>query len=976
MKRLLLLITLLIQCFFVYSQKLDLARQWADSVFKTLSKNEKIAQLMIIRAHSNLGQKHVDEVTELVRKYNVGGLCFFQGGPIRQARLTNYYQNLARTPLMITIDGEWGLGMRLDSVQNLPRQLMLGASADARLAYRYGKILGQQCRRMGIQVDYAPVVDINNNPANPVINDRSFGEDKYRVALFGKQVIKGLEDQGVMACAKHFPGHGDTETDSHYDLPLIQKKRSQLDTLELYPFKQVFEAGVGSVMVGHLSIPDIDATPHIATSISKNNVTDLLKNEMGYKGLIFTDAIEMKGVQKFFPGGEASVKALMAGNDLLCLPIEIPETIHQIKKAIRKRKIKRKAFDEKVKKVLAAKYQLGLAHKQFVDTANLLTDLNQSADSLTLEIAQHSITLLRNERQLLPMDPTTLSFLAKQQNKELKVAYLAFGTDTMNLFCRKMKAVYNADIFFYKYQHDAGNVLSLIEMINKEYDYVVIGLHKYSRRPANQFGIGAAAMQLVKTLCKKSNAVVITFGNPYLLSNYCDATHIIAAYEDHPIIQEVTFDMLMGKQNPMGVLPVTVCNELRSGISLSYDQSSTQLLPKQLLPTHQFSSVDSIVEDAIQKKAMPGCVVLAAKDGKIVFEKAYGHTMYDSLQKVKVDDVYDLASVTKVLATTLALMKLYEEKKVDLNEHLGKYLLEVKGTVHDSLTVRDLLLHQSGLDSWIPFYKEMIDTVTGIPFAKMASCFKTDVFSIRVSNHLYIKPSYTDTINKRILQSGLTKKGKYVYSDLGFIYLGRVVEKITGKSIDQYVQTNFYEPMSLHAVGYLPQDHVSLNHIVPTEVEKKFRMQLLWGDVHDPAAAMMGGVAGHAGLFGNAYEVAVIMQMLMNGGTIGERRYLQPETVALFTEYGSDNSRRGLGFDKPQRDNVMRAEPYPCASISGEAFGHTGFTGTCVWTDPKNKIVFVLLSNRVHPSAENTLFGKLNIRGKVHEAMYHTCNNQ
>ncbi|MFN9711167.1 MAG: glycoside hydrolase family 3 protein, partial [Bacteroidota bacterium] len=519
MKRLLFLITLLIQHFFVFSQNADPAKKWADSVFHSLRFEEKIAQLMIIRAHSNLGQKHIDEVTELVRKYNVGGLCFFQGGPMRQAKLTNYYQSIAKTPLMVTIDGEWGLAMRLDSIQSLPRQLMLGASPDAGLAYRYGKILGEQCKRMGIQVDYAPVIDINNNPANPVINDRSFGEDKYRVALLGKQLIKGLQDQGVMACAKHFPGHGDTETDSHYDLPLIQKKRTQLDTLELYPFRQVFESGVGSTMVGHLAIPDIDSTPHIATSISKNSVTGLLKKELGFSGLIFTDAIEMKGVQKFFPGGEASVKALVAGNDLLCLPVEIPQTIRLIKKAIRKKKIRRQEFNEKVKKVLAAKYHLGLDKKEIVDTVNLLADLNKSIPSFTREIAQHSVTLLRNNHQLLPLDPTTLAFFAKQENRKVKVAYLAMGTDTMNLFCRKMKEVYEADIFFYKYQHDAGNVLSLVEMINQDYDYVVIGLHKYSRRPANRFGIGEGSMQLIKTLCKKSNAIVISFGNPYVLSN-------------------------------------------------------------------------------------------------------------------------------------------------------------------------------------------------------------------------------------------------------------------------------------------------------------------------------------------------------------------------------------------------------------------------------------------------------------------------
>ena len=551
MKRLLLLIILVFYFFIAFAQNNDAAQQWADSVFNTLSTEEKIAQLMIIRAHSNLGKKHEEEVAALIQTYNVGGLCFFQGGPVRQAKLTNYYQSIAKTPLMVTIDGEWGLGMRLDSVQSLPRQLMLGATPDAGLAYRYGKILADQCKRMGIHVNYAPVVDVNNNPGNPVINDRSFGENKYKVALFGKNLVKGLEDQGVMACAKHFPGHGDTETDSHYDLPVILKKRSQLDTVELYPFKELFVSGVGSTMVGHLSIPDIDSTPHIATSISRNNVTGLLKEELGYNGLIFTDAIEMKGVQKFFPGGEASVKALQAGNDLLCLPVDVPATIVQIKKALRQKKINRDEFNLKVKKVLTAKYRLGLADKKEIDTIDLTSNLNSKTDSFIKDIAEHAITLLKNKHQLLPFDPTTISFLSTVKKQPVKVAYIAMGVDTFNIFCRQMKAVYGADIFLYKYQHDAGNVLSWIEILNNHYDYIVIGLHRYSRRPANQFGIGPGAMQLIKGLMNRPNCIMINFGNPYVLNNFCETPHILSAYEDHPIIQQVAFEIFSGKRLPM-----------------------------------------------------------------------------------------------------------------------------------------------------------------------------------------------------------------------------------------------------------------------------------------------------------------------------------------------------------------------------------------------------------------------------------------
>ncbi len=970
MKQLLVLTILIFQYCTLFSQTSDAAKRWVDSVFKSLTTEQRIAQTMIIRAHSNLGKKHIEEVTELIQKYNVGGLCFFQGGPLRQAKLTNYYQQLTQTPLMITIDGEWGLGMRLDSVINLPRQLMLGAVSDASLAYRYGKLLGVQCKRMGIQVNYAPVVDINNNPANPVINDRSFGEDKYRVSLLGKQLIKGLQDQGVMACAKHFPGHGDTETDSHYDLPLIQKKITALDTLELYPFRQVFEEGIGSTMVGHLAIPDIDSTPHIATSISKNNVTSLLKNGLGFKGLIFTDAIEMKGVQKYFPGAEASVKAIQAGNDMLCLPVEVPATIKKIKRALFWGRINRKDFNARIKKIIAAKYELGLHQLSAIDTNNIIEELNQETTSLTKDIATHSITLLRNENKILPLNANALSFLSTSKQRPVKIAYVALGTDTLNTFCREMKRVYDADIFFYTYQHDAGNVPSMIDMLSKHYDYVVMGLHRYNRRPANNFGIGIGAMRLIKALSVLPQSILFAFGNPYVVGNFCDAKNIVACYEDNAIIQSVALEVLTGKLNPSGKLPVTVCKNMPVGTGLSYEVSEDKLLTYALNTEYNFSNIDSIVHDAIKKKAMPGAVLLVAKEGKIVFEKAYGYTMYDSTRKVKTNDVFDLASVTKVLATTLSVMKLYEAGKIDLNQRLGYYLPELKGTSHDSLLIRDLLLHQSGLPAWIPFYKQIIDTVTGLPFPDQVSCVKSLTHNMRVANHLYLKSSWRDSIYRKILEAGIYQKGKYVYSDLGFIYLGRLVERLSGETMDQYVKKEFYEPMSLHNTGYLPQEHVALNGIVPTEDEKRFRMQLLWGDVHDPAAAMLGGVAGHAGLFGNAYEAAVLMQMLMNGGTIGEKKYLEQKTITLFTDYGSDLSRRGLGFDKPERDNEKRKEPYPCKSISSEAFGHTGFTGTCVWADPKNKIVFVLLSNRVHPSSENILFGKMNIRGKVQEAVY------
>ena len=951
------------------------ARQWADSVLRSLTPEQRIAQLLIIRAHSNLGPDHVKQVTELIQKYNIGGLCFFQGGPVRQARLTNLYQQLAKTPLLITIDGEWGLGMRLDSVISLPRQLMLGAAPNASYAYEYGKILGQQCRRMGIQVNFAPVVDVNNNPNNPVINDRSFGEDKYKVALFGTQLMKGMQEMGVMACAKHFPGHGDTETDSHYDLPLILKSRPQLDSMELYPFRELFRQGVGSVMIGHLYIPSIDNTKNLATSLSYNNVTKLLREELQFRGLAFTDALEMQGVKKFFPDGKASVQALRAGNDLLCLPADVPKAIAQIKKAIRKKQLRWNDLNSRVHRVLMAKYLHGLGTVTPVDTHNLVEDLNAGTVAFNRLLAEHTITLLKNEDQLLPLHASSLAFLSKVKKQPLRIAYVAIGASRETVLTKKVRSELKADVFFFDYKQDGGRVPTLIEMMENHYDLVLVGIHNYSRRPARQFGISIPAMQLAQGLLKHPKSVVLLLGNPYAARFVCDARHLITSYEDNDVVEEKVFELLTGAIQPQGSLPVTVCPSLPNGTGLTYNNYGS-LLPYRPLDPQLFAPVDSLVADAIGQRAIPGCVVVAVKDGEVVFEKAYGHLSYEKVEPVTSRTVYDMASVTKILATTLAVMKLYEEGKLDLKQKLGYYLPWVNGTDKQDLLIEDILLHQAGLKSWIPFYREVIDTTSGIPQAAVFAPDADAAFTVPVADTFFMRRDWVDTMYRRILQSSLTPAGTYVYSDNDFIFLGKVVEQITGESLDTYVRKTFYEPLDLHATGFLPRRHVPLNRIAPTEQEKVFRRQLIRGYVHDPGAAMFGGVAGHAGLFSTAYEQAVLMQLLINGGRLGEKRLFKPETITLFTAYGSTTSRRGLGFDKPEKDNATRKVPYPAASVSAAAFGHTGFTGTCAWADPEHGIVFVFLSNRVHPDGTNNKLLSLNVRGNIQEALYKVLLNR
>lgn len=939
------------------------AQQWVDSVFKTLNNDQKIAQLIIIRAHSNLGPDHVAKVVENIQKYDVGGLCFFQGGPVRQANLTNYYQNISKTPLMVTIDAEWGLGMRLDSLLKFPYQLTLGAMNDEELIYRMGKAIGEQCKRLGVQVNYAPVVDINNNPNNPVIGYRSFGESRNKVTRFGVAYMQGMQDAGIMACAKHFPGHGDVDVDSHLDLPVINKSIAQLDTVELTPFKALFKAGVGSVMVAHLSVPAIDNTANMATSISKNNVTGLLRHDLGYNGLTFTDALEMKGVAKYFPGGKISVEALIAGNDMLCLPESVPESIAAIRKAIKKRKLSWKIINEKVKRVLLAKYNLGLNVHTAIDTANLLNDLNAKTNDVRYEAAALSITLLKSQGAGIPL------------RTGKKTAYVSIGDTTLNEFGSRIMDDYNSSNYFFSYKDTSATGDSIIDRLRREnYENIIVGIHNYSLRPGNNYNISPAAIHLFNQL-QAFNSTTLVFGNVLAISNFCNAKILIACYQDDEITRDVAADFLEGKILAKGTLPVSVC-DFKYGDGIVLEGVTPPAIKIDPIPfdtaryTSKLAEIDSIANDAIAKKAFPGCVVLALQNGNVIYNKAFGHFKYEPSKEMNTESIFDLASVTKISATTVSVMKLYEEGKLNLDKTLGDYLPVVRGSNKAKLKLKDILLHQAGLVSFIPFYRETIDTITGLPSPEIYSHVERPGFNVRVANGVFMRNDWQDTLMKRILNSPLGPKGKYVYSDNDFIFLGKIVEALSGMPLDQYVEQNFYSKLGMTTTGFRPWKKFPIENIVPTEEEKHFRMQLLQGDVHDEGASMFGEVAGHAGLFSDAYDLSILYQMLLNGGQFNGVLYLKPETIKFFTDYHSKISRRGYGYDKPEKDNATRNEPYPSATASPETFGHTGFTGTCVWVDPKYSLVYVFLSNRVYPGRDNPRLSSMNIRSKIQEAIY------
>ncbi|WP_346235917.1 glycoside hydrolase family 3 N-terminal domain-containing protein [Niabella insulamsoli] len=954
---------LLLIAFFVRTDaQTSEARQWVDQTYKKLSPDERIAQLIIIRAYSNKGIEQ--KVLNDIKRYNVGSLCFFQGGPVRQAQLTNYYQRFAKTPLLITIDGEYGLGMRLDSVIKYPYAMTLGAVTDASLIYKTGKAIGEQHKRLGVHVDYAPVVDVNNNPDNPVIGFRSFGEDKYRVAKSGVAFMKGMQDAGIMATAKHFPGHGDVAVDSHLDLPVINKTRSQLEDLELYPFRELIKAGVQSVMVGHLSVPSIDAGKNRATSISKNAVDGLLRKELGFQGLTFTDALEMKGVAKYFPGGTIAVEALIAGNDMLCLPESVPGTIKAVKDAIKKGRLSWKDIEQKTKKVLLAKYDLGLSRLQPVDLTNLLSDLNAQTDALRGQVAQKSLTLLTMA------NPSTFrnDFFSWPLKKERKIAYVAFGNGSTQALGKRLKEDFNADVFYIRYSDPASRGGAVEKAINEgKYDDVIIGFHDIGiRKGSTNYGISQTAIRSWYAL-NKDNAITLVFGNPLALRNFCQAKSLAVCYEDDAVFQNAAADWLRGDFSATGTLPVSVCNFKVGAGKVAAPSGFGYLSP---IGDERFAAVDSIALDGIKKKAYPGCVILAAKDGKIEYHKAFGSYEYDSSAATSLHSIFDLASVTKISAVTVSIMKMVEQGKINLKKKLVDYLPFTRGTNKANLTLENIILHQAGMVPFIAFYRATVDE-SGNPKPELYRAYSEPGFTTQVANGLYIRNDWKDTIWKTILESPVVPQGrKYVYSDNDFWFLGKIVERISGKPLDEYVRDSFYIPLHMQTTGYLPLKRFPVEDIVPTEREFGFRNQLIQGTVHDEGAALGGGVAGHAGLFSTAYDLGKLYQMLLNGGELNGRRFLKWETINDFTAYHSSISRRAYGFDKPEKDNDTRQNPYPSALASPQTYGHTGFTGTCVWVDPKYNIIYIFLSNRVYPTRNNPRLGSYHIRENIQDALY------
>jgi len=545
-----------------FFKKTAAATHWVDSVYQSLTPDQRLAQLMVVRESGIKDGKpdiYTDKVLDLVKNYNIGAVCLFQGTPSAQAVVLKKLQQNAKTPLMVCIDGETGLGMRMDGVEKFPDQLTIGAIRNGKdLVYKIGEAMARQCLRMGIQVNYAPVVDINNNPANPVIGYRSFGQDKNVVSAYGVAIMKGMQDEGIMACAKHFPGHGDVSVDSHLDLPVIQKSLPELEKLELIPFKKVFKAGIGSVMIAHLSIPQIDSTPHLASSLSHKFVTDLLRKKIGFQGLSFTDALEMKGVAKFFPKGEVAVMSLKAGNDMLCLPGDVATSIDKINEAISKGALSWADLEMRIKKVLYAKYHLGLnkPDPENIPIDHLLEDLNKEVTPLSSQVARLSLTAVKLDNgKFVPL------------RKDKKIAFLQIGGTPKDLLANTLRQSVSAKNFYLSFNDGSDMAADILQKIKEDkFDRIIITIGGFSKRPANNFQISQQALKLIENVHNyNTSTTLVVMGNPYALKNFTSFKNLLVSYEDGAVFQQAVADFLLGKAGLKGKLPVSVTADLPFG---------------------------------------------------------------------------------------------------------------------------------------------------------------------------------------------------------------------------------------------------------------------------------------------------------------------------------------------------------------------------------------------------------------------------
>jgi beta-N-acetylhexosaminidase len=941
---------------------------WVDSIMNSLTPEERIAQLIWVAAFSNRDLYHEVYLSDLIRKTGIGGVIFFQDKPIRQTEMINYFRTISKVPLMVVTDGEWGIGMRLEGVTKFPYQLTLGAINDDSLIYRMGESVADQFLKAGVQINLAPVADINNNPENPVINFRSFGEDPDNVRRKTLMYMNGLQDNGIIAVGKHFPGHGDTRVDSHLNLPVLNQSRQRLDTVELIPFRSLVNHGITGIMPGHLWITSVDPTPDHPSTISYPVITGLLKNDLSFKGLILSDAMNMGGITKYTKPGESEVSALKAGMDVLEYVTDPEEAVKNILAAVRRGDLTLESINEKCRKVLAAKYWTGINRKNQIDAGNIIKELSPPSEiALIHDLYAKAITVISNENNLIPV---------KKLDK-LKIATLAINTRALTIYQKEISKYTSVDNFFID-SFGQKEINSLLKKLDG-YDLVIAGIFNTDQRSSMNFGIPDTLDSFLVKLNSSNKCIITYFGNPYAIrriKSLQNSDCVIIAYQENEFTESLSAQLIFGGIGAEGSLPVTINEKWPSGfgikttgnIRLQYGFPENAGISSEILNR----KIDSIVDRGLTARAFPGCEVMVARKGIVIFHKTYGYQTFENRISVDENDLYDLASVTKVSAALPGLMLLDSEGKFSPDKTLGNYLPYFRRSNKGNIVMRDFLTHQAGLTPFIPFWKETLKKDGTYKRNIYRSGF-SEKFPDEVAPGLYINKNYRKKMFAEIKKSPLGEK-KYVYSDLTFIITPKIIEELSGNKWYNFVTDSIYKKIGAFDIGFNPYLRYPLTRIVPTEYDSLFRKQQLHGTVHDEGAAMLGGISGHAGLFSTANDLMKLMELYRRMGEYGGDRIIARDVLEEYTrvQFPENKNRRGLGFDKPFLNNseLTKKEAYPAKSASPSSFGHSGYTGTFVWVDPKYDITYVFLCNRVYPTRNNNLISDLNIRSGILQSIY------
>lgn len=962
---------------------------WVDSVFNSLTPEQRIGQLVWVDVPSHEDISGQVELAGLVKNYGIGGIIYFQSSPEELIRLTNYYQSVAKTPLLVAMDAEWGVAMRLPGVMPFPYNMMMGASQNPELIKLATAEMARQMKRLGIQVNLGPDCDVNTEAMNPVIGMRSFGQSPKLVTDCSIAYVEGLQENGIIATAKHFPGHGDTKTDSHLTLPQLPYPRERLDSIELFPFRKLTEAGVGAVMTAHLHVPGLDATPGIPSSLSAKTIDGILRKEWNYGGLIITDAMNMEGAKSYGNPGEIEVEALKAGNDVVEFPADAKLTIRAIQKAVQEKRISQEEIDLKCRRVLAAKFWAGLNKKQFINSNTIFADLNSPQTELVKrKIIESSLTLLENKNHLIPLD----------RLDTLSVAAVSVGSGSPTAF-QHMLANYTKVDFYNLPDSFSEKDLEELKIKLKPYNLVIAGVHslfeskrrrsmqvgeKHKNQSTRPYGVTKELEALVDYLSTEKQAVVVYFSDPYALSemkNVAKPAGVIMAYQNDTLVQSLSAQLIFGGIGAHGKLPVNIEGKYKPGdgstiekpVRLKYSIPEEVGIQSVLLN----KEIDSLVNNALAHQAFPGCNVLVAIDGKIIFRKAYGFHTFEKRVATRLNDLYDLASVTKVSGGLPGILKLYDEGKIGLDKPVSGYFPDWRKTLfHKSdkadVTVRELYAHQSGLVSFIGFYKKTMKD--GKPSARWYDFSFGEKNNLCVAPGMYLKSSFTKTVNREIRKTPLKTRGKYVYSDLPLVITPQIVQNVSGTEFTKYLDDNFYHPLGAYELTYLPLQKFPRDRIAPTENDQYYRHQQIQGTVHDESSAVLGGISGNAGLFASANDLAKLMQMYLQMGAYGGKQYVSEAAMKEFTrvQFPQNGNRRGVIFDKPSLNNGAknRENSYPCPEASPESFGHSGYTGTWVWMDPKTRLMYIFLSNRVYPTRNNNLISEMNVRTEIMSVIY------